>query len=286
MSLTEDFRKTMSERFRANDERLQKFIDKFLVEGLAKISGVDEFQRRADVELGGLNMTVPSELDTFFKKLQIDVNVFHSKFEDQGKKYLIVSNHPTGMFDGFFIQKAFHALGIKGKIIGDDIMSRFEHMRDAYIGLSIRDADKSRVSQLRRLKNEIKNGSNVAMFPAGSVSYYDFLNQRVREYDWNQGFIEIAQSNNLEIIPVYIDAQMSNRFYFFKKVYKDIASLLLFRENINLIDKYKNKTINVYVGRPISSTTLEADTFVSGQFKELCENLKYQKYDLVNTVRV
>ena len=52
-------------------------------------------------------------------------------------------------------------------------MNSVPQMKDSYIGLSTRNEGKSRIAQLRRLKKELQSGTNLSLFPSGSVSKFN-----------------------------------------------------------------------------------------------------------------
>lgn len=276
MSLSEEFTKTLSERFKTKNNFLNKVLNITLVKLLKKISGVEMYQQICDTKLKGLFVAEPKDLDLLFKNLDFKTSVYYNPIES--KQYLIVSNHPTGPLEGVFIQKIFHTINIKGKLMGDDIMSGVEQMKDAYIGVSIRVDGKSRIAQLRAIKKEIKNGISLALFPAGSVSHFDLKQRKICDYEWDIGFIEMAKSNNLDILPVFIDANLSLTHYILKEIYSDISSLRLFRESKKFLDRNKGKEIEIYIGNPISSKDIEANKESAQKIQKICENLKYQSY--------
>lgn len=281
MGLKIEFEKTMREKFIGDfvDPSSNKgiFLERVFLPLLAKISGVANYEKICDEKLSNLSVANPEDLNVIFKNLNLNSKIYLNKF-DLNKQYIVVCNHPTGPLDGLFIQKVFHILGIKGKLLGDDIMTGLKQMKDAYIGLSTRIGGKSRISQLRALKKEIKNGHSLALFPAGSVSHFDLKQKKICEYKWNLGFIEIAKSNNLDILPVYIDANLSVWHYFFKFIYSDIASLRLFRESKKFIDRNQGNYINIYIGNPIEVSDLDATKENASKIQNICENLKYQTY--------
>ena len=281
MSLSEEFTKTLSQKFKTGNKKIDDIIDATLIKMLKNISGVEMYQDICDVTLKGLSVANPDDLNKIFERLEFKPVVYSNKIENIQKQYIVVSNHPTGPLEGIFIQKIFNHLGLRGKLMGDDIMSGVEQMRDAYIGLSIRVDGKSRITQLRTIKKEIKNGLSLALFPAASVSHFDINQMKICDYKWTPGFIEMAKSNNLDILPVYIDANLSVLHYIFKEIYEDISSLRLFRESKKFIDQNKGKTIELYIGQPISSKDLESNDECAKKIQEISENLMFQSYNTI-----
>lgn len=281
MSLSVQFEKILFEKFKTGNEKLDPIIKATLIKALKSISGVDLYEKICDNVAYNLSIANQDHLKIIFEKLKIKPVVYLNEIENKNKQYLIVSNHPTGPLDGVFVQKILGSLDLQGKIVGDDIMAGLDQLKDGYIGLSIRSDGKSKIAQLRKLKKEILNGFSIVLFPAGSVSHFSIKEKRITDYDWEPGFIHIAKSNNLDIIPVYIDSNLSIFHYIFKEIYADLSSLRLFRESISFINRNSGKTIEFYVGQPIKSNEIEPTTEDAQKIKEICENLMFQSYNKI-----
>lgn len=278
MSLSEEFEKTLFEKFKTGNEKLDHIIKATLIKLLKNISGVDMYQKICDETFCGLSITNSNDLDKIFERLKFKPVVYSNDIENMNKQYIVVSNHPTGPLEGIFIQKIFDTIGLQGKLMGDDVMSGVHQMKDVYIGLSIRSDGKSRIAQLRKIKKEILNGFSLALFPAGAVSHFSLKDKKITDYEWQPGFIEMAKSNNLDILPIYIDANLSIFHYLFKELYEDISSLRLFRESKMFVDRNNGKTVELYIGQPIKSSELESTFEDAQKIKEICENLMFQSY--------
>ena len=284
MGLTSEFEKTLSEKFIGTSERSSSksiLVERVLIPLLTKLSGVEDCEEICDEKLIGLSCAKPEDLEEIVSRLGFKVRIHSNSHFNLKSQYIVVSNHPTGPQDGIFMQKIFNHLGLRGKTMGDDIMSGVAQLKDSYIGISTRVNGKSRISQLRAVKKEISSGLSLGLFPAGSVSHFDFKNLRVKESEWHPGFIEMAKSNNLDILPVFIDTNLSVLYYFFKLVYSDISSLRLFKESRKFIDRNKGKHINIYIGNPIEIQALKSIKEDAKKIQDICENLKYQSYSEV-----
>jgi len=278
MSLSEEFEKTLFEKFKTGNEKLDPIIKATLVKLLKNISGVDMYQKICDEMLYGLSVANPNDLDKIFERLGFKPVVYSNDIENMNiyqKELEITQKNKNQITTN---KKIFNTIGLRGKLMGDDIMSGVDQMKDAYIGLSIRVDGKSRIAQLRKIKKEILNGLSLALFPAGSVSHFSLKDKKITDYEWQPGFIEMAKSNNLDILPVYIDANLSMFHYLFKELYEDISSLRLFRESKMFIDRNNGKTVELYIGQPIKSSELQSTLEDAQKVKEICENLMFQSY--------
>jgi hypothetical protein len=67
MSLSEEFTKTLYQKFKTNNEKINLIIDATLIKLLKKISGVEMYQEICDSTLHGLSVANPSDLDKIFE---------------------------------------------------------------------------------------------------------------------------------------------------------------------------------------------------------------------------
>jgi putative hemolysin len=244
---------------------------------LVNLSGAEEYEKRCDA-FAKRSIANPEDLQYVFKELGINVRIHWNVAPT--KQSLFTFNHPTGPTDGIFVQQIVQHFGLQGKVLGDEVMAEVEQIKDAYIPISIRsDNSHKRLAQLRNLKREVRSGQSLILFPAGSVSKMDWVHRIIEEYPWETGFLELAKSNSLDIIPCYIDIGLSNKYYMTKSIYADLSSLILFREGVKLIDSQKGKTIDIYVGDPTSYNNVECNERFAKKFKNECELLKFQSYD-------
>ena len=283
MSLTEDFKKTISEKIKSDNNNINYLINKVIVPILTEISGVKDYEKYSETHLKGLYVVKKEDLDEIFNRLGFDTRILLNSFPDKNKRYMIVSNHPTGPLEGLFVQRVFHTLDIPGKLIGDDIMGNFEQMKDCYLGLSIRVDGKSRLAQIRKIKKEVSNGINLAIFPSGSVSKFSFKNGRPSEFKWDKGFIDLAKSNNLDILPIHIKANLSPLHYLLKSHDKlqDLSSLRLFKESLLFVENNKNQKIDICIGDPISIDSIVSDEKSAKHIQNICESLIFKSYSII-----
>lgn len=98
---------------------------------LVKLSGFDECVRWLS-QFGSAG--VKEELDEMFSTLNIKVRLHYNQTSE--KHAVFVFNHPTGPFDHAFVQHAFHFFGLKGSVLGDEIMEDLLFVRGMCIFLS------------------------------------------------------------------------------------------------------------------------------------------------------
>ena len=262
-SLKEPFEKTLKDLVGSN---------KFVLYLLEKISGVDPFGEWISAYD---SVSTKENIECFFKSIDTNVKV-HWNIPPE-KQCIFAFNHPTGPFDGMFVHKTIHTFNLKAKLIGEEIMGTLDVLRDCYIPISFRSKNKKQ-NIIEIVNNEIKKGYSIALFPGGTVAKKENLFNGINEYPWKKGVLRFAKENNLQIVPCFTDAELSLPFYLFKKIHSDLATLILFRENLKAVKKYMGKTVNIYVGDPILHENIEVTDEYVRSLQNICENLKYQVY--------
>jgi putative hemolysin len=116
-------------------------------------------------------------------------------------------------------------------------------------------------------------------FPAGLCSRRQKIGE-IRDLDWKSTAITQARKNQRDIIPTYIDAYNSNRFYnraYWRKKLRIKVNI----EQLFLVDEMYNfdgKPIKITFGKPIPYNTFDK-RFNDRKWAEL---LKQHVYELKN----
>jgi len=110
---------------------------------------------------------------------------------------------------------------------------------------------------LTELNNLFASEQAVFVFPAGLVS----RKKRgvVKDLDWQKTFITRSKKFERNVIPVFIDGELTNRFYRIANFRKFIG-IKANIEMLYLVDelfKQRNKTITIKFGKPIPYATFD-----------------------------
>lgn len=285
MSLKKIFEKNLREKLVNNipsSDIRSILFERVALPILTKISGVSEYEEWSK-QFNDKNASKQDDLNDVMKKLGLKVRLhWNESEEDTDKQNMFIFNHPTGPLEAIFAQYVVQHMGLKGKIIGDEILSEIELIKDCYIPLSIRSGENSsgrKLAQLRNLKREVRLGHSLIIFPSGAVSKKDIFNQQILEYDWQTGFLELSKSNLLNLIPCYIDARLSLRYYIVKYINKDMSSLILFRECLDFLKRNNGNIIDVYIGKQIHHNSFDVTNENASKFQSICEALKFKLYN-------
>ena len=138
MSLKSLFEKTLRKKFIADlppEDNKAVFFERIVIPLLSKISGVEDYENWAK-KFYIKNVAKQEDLQDVFKDLGLRVRLHWNV--PPGKQSAFVFNHPTGPLEGLFVQQVVQHFNLNGKLLGDEIMSAVDTIKDVYIPLSVR----------------------------------------------------------------------------------------------------------------------------------------------------
>ncbi len=106
----------------------------------------------------------------------------------------------------------------------------------------------------------IKDPGPILVFPAGFCSRY-LSNGVLFDYEWKSTFIKLARTYHRPLVPLYIEARNSRRFYRLSKL-RQMLGIKSSPESILLVDemfRQNGSTITCTVGKPIDWHLLTPD---------------------------
>jgi len=169
---------------------------------------------------------------------------------DQGR-FIFVSNHPLGAFDGISYINILGHRYPKFKVIVNDLLMYIVALQPNFLP----------VNTLGRQKREDMEAVNAAYndpdtqilsFPAGFCSR--FIGGRIQDIEWKKSVITQAIETQRDIIPMYFEGRNSLFFYgleWFRRVLGmkfNIGLILLPRQ---MMKTAQNKTFTIHIGKPI-----------------------------------
>ncbi len=116
----------------------------------------------------------------------------------------------------------------------------------------------------------------IMTFPAGEVARK--YKGKLDDGKWHKSFIRHSVEFKRDIIPVFIDAENSKKFYRTANIRRTLrlkADIELFLLPQELV-KQKNKTINVIFGEPVPYTTFDK----SKELNDWAQEIKKTVYNL------
>ncbi|NPA67371.1 MAG: glycerol acyltransferase [Chlorobi bacterium] len=250
---TEIFKVDIEKVIRSQKARYIKNMPGFAVRYIKKIIREDELNKIT--EYAG-----NTEGIEFIKRCTEYLNIkcnFYDKdnIPDKGR-FIFACNHPLGGIDFFAAILSISENYDKIKVIANELLMHVKPLREIFLPVNVfgKSSEKAKEAILKAMASE---DIQIMTFPAGEVARK--YNGKPDDGEWHRSFIRNAVEFKRDIIPVFIDAENSEKFYRTANIRKmlglkwDIELFLLPQELV----KQKNKTINVIFGKPISYQTFD-----------------------------
>lgn len=175
-----------------------------------------------------------------------------------GGRYLFVSNHPLGAFDGMCYISILGSKYRKFKFIVNDMLMQLVNLRPVFLPVSTtgrqQRADMEAVSRAF-----MSDDVQLATFPAGFCSRW--IDGRVQDTEWRKSAVTQAVSAQRDIVPMFFEGRNSATFYaveFLRRklgIKFNIGLPLLPRQMVRVS---RGKHYRIFIGRPIPYTKFDA----------------------------
>jgi putative hemolysin len=246
-------KKTISVRdvFEKKNSRLAKIIPGFVYNYLSKIVHEDESNEilYENKDKFGLDFVSAS-----LRKLNTKIEIFGIENIPKTGKVTLISNHPLGGLDGLALMDTVGKVRKDLYFLANDILMILPNLNPLFVPVNKHGSNQ----EYRAVLNKSFSEENIILiFPAGLVSRK--INNKVQDLEWKYSFLTQSKRNERNILPVYIEAQNSKRFYNLANWRKKLG-IKINLEMFFLVDelfKFKNKTIKIYIGKPISYKVID-----------------------------
>lgn len=189
-------------------------------------------------------------------------------------RYLFASNHPFGGMDGVILaQEIARHLGGEVRSISNDLLLFVEPLRPLFLPIN-KHGRQSREGA-RIFEETFAGNIPIQTFPAGLCSRR--IKGEITDLEWHPNFVKKAIQHQRDVVPVYVEGKLSNRFYNianFRKFFGIKANI----EMLYLVDemfKQKGKHIVLHIGEPIKWQTL-ADMPSNPERVQYVRNIVYR----------
>ena len=173
----------------------------------------------------------------------------------QDGRFIFVSNHPLGGFDGMMIISEISRSFPNLKVLANDILCQIENMDGIFVPINKHGAQAT--ENVRRIKSMFESDVQVMSFPAGLVSRRN--KGVIRDVKWQKSIITKARQTKRDIIPMHVSGRCSNFFYNlanlrkFLKIKVNLEMFFLPNESY----KHRNKHFVITFGKPIPYQTFD-----------------------------
>ena len=251
--------------------KLAKFLPKFVYNWLNKLLHVDEVNEFLYVNRDYHGVDFATQV---VKRFNPELTVFGTEHITSDGRFLVAANHPLGGLDGVALISTVGQIRPDVLFPVNDILTLLVNLQPVFVGINKYGGNSSNV---QNLTDAFAGNRLILFFPAGLCSRRQ-KNREICDLDWKSTVITQARKNQRDIIPTYIDARNSNRFYnraYWRKklgIKANIEQLFLVDEMFN----FEGKPIHITFGKPIPYSTFDK-RFNDRKWAEL---LKQHVYDL------
>jgi putative hemolysin len=155
-------------------------------------------------------------------------------------KVIVIANHPIGILDGLALLKLVHEVRSDVKIVANDLLMSIQPLRSCM--LPVRNmTGNSKKQHIQPIHTALASEEAVIMFPAGEVSRFGI--RGVRDGQWQQGFLKMAERAKAPVLPIHINGYNSIPFYLASLFIKPLSTIMLVGEMFHQREKQLRMTI-------------------------------------------
>lgn len=255
----------------SKNPKLLKRLPKFIINYLKRIIHQEEINQilLENKEVFGSDFCID-----IIKRFNIKVITHGLENIPKNEGVIFVSNHPLGGMDAMAIVSEISPIRDDINFIVNDLLLSLKNLKGMFVGVD-KHANNAKES-LQKVNELFASDKAVFLFPAGLVSRKK--KGKVIDLDWKKTFVSRAKKYNKKIVPVHIDGELTNFFYRLSRL-REMVGIKANIEMLYLADqlfKQKNKTMNLYIGKPILPESLDS----SKNDKLLAEDIKNISYNL------
>jgi putative hemolysin len=256
---------------KSKNPRLLKWLPNFVIKYLERILHQDEINEFLENHPDDKGVDFCSSV---IKDFNITTSIKGLENIPKSGGLVLAMNHPLGGMDAIALVDALKDIRPDVKFIVNDILLSLEPMKELFVGVNKH--GKNSLKGLKDIDQLFSSGNLVCIFPAGLVSRK--TNGIVQDLEWKKTFVNLARKNNIPILPVHINGQLSNFFYRLS----NFRTKLGIKANIEMLylsdelHKQKNAQMTFTIGELIPVETLDK----SKSPKAWAEEIRKKVYQL------
>ncbi len=256
---------------RSKAPKASRYVPRFVMNYLKRIIHQQELN---EAMARGWEASPQEFIHIAFEILQVKYTIEGLEELDPEGRYLFASNHPFGGMDGMMLaDKLIDHFG-DVRVIVNDLLMHMEPLRPLWIPVNKHGAQNS--DYARRFEEALYGETPVLTFPAGLCSRRH--KGVVSDLPWRTNFIKKAHQTHREVVPVFVEGELSNFFYRLANLRTGLG-IKFNIEMLYLVDEMfgqKGKTFSIRVGKPIPLSDLQG----VGNVREQTEYVRQQVYAL------
>jgi putative hemolysin len=257
--------------------KLVKRLPRFIVNHLKRVIKQDELNRQLD------HLRDKHDIDfiqAHIDYLNINIKSYGLENLDENGRYIFVCNHPLGAIDFYAVLIPLRKKYPVVKALANDILLNLKNLKNLFLPVNVFGRNPAEYHQL--INQAYGSDIQIITFPSGEVSRK--RGKEIADGTWHRSFVRNAANYQRNVVPVYIHARNSDRFYRLGSYRKRLGIKLNF-ELFLLPDemiRQRNKTIQVAFGRPIPWQHFDE----SKPHIEWAQEVKHIVYSLKNTYQL
>lgn len=163
--------------------------------------------------------------------------------------FISVANHPYGAIESLALLSILVKKRPETLFMGNFLLKKVPNLADHIIAVNpfenIQHA--SSISGLKTTLSVLKQGTPVAIFPAGEVSNYCLKQKQITDKEWHPVVGKIISKANQPILPIYFHGNNGLLFSLVRYIHPSLQTVLLFSQLFNK----KGHQLQVRIGKPI-----------------------------------
>ncbi|MDE6861500.1 MAG: 1-acyl-sn-glycerol-3-phosphate acyltransferase [Alistipes sp.] len=213
-------------------------------------------------------------LHRFIDSLQVTYTVEGMGRLNSDGRYIIASNHPFGGLDGVILAATMiDRFGDVGVVV-NDLLSEIRPLESIWIPVNTRGVQRS--GNVVRFEQVLRSNKPVVTFPAGLCSRR--RGGRVRDTEWHSSFVKRAIMHERDIVPVYVDGRLSDRFYRMADMRRRLGigfNLEMLRLPAEMFSQ-RGQHITIRMGKPLSYRDIRH----SESTHDVCRKVRAKVYEM------
>lgn len=230
-----------------------RYVPRFVINYLKRILHVEQIN--AVIERHW-NSSPQTFIHAAFETLGVSYTIEGLDRLPREGRYLFASNHPFGGMDGMMLaDKLIDHFG-DARVIVNDLLMHIDPLRPLWVPVNKHGSQ--RADYARRFDEVLYGELPVLTFPAGLCSRRK--GGVVSDTPWKTNFVKKAHATHREIVPVYVEGELSKRFYRLA----NLRTKLGVKFNIEMLYlademfRQRGQHFRIRVGSPISLSDLHS----------------------------
>ncbi|MCX2584617.1 1-acyl-sn-glycerol-3-phosphate acyltransferase [Pedobacter sp. MR22-3] len=163
--------------------------------------------------------------------------------------FIAIANHPYGAIESLALLSTLANHRPDTMFMGNFLLKKIPNLEKCIIAVNPFEKvqDSSSISGLKITLKVLKDGSPVAIFPAGEVSSYKFRKNQITDKEWHPVVGKIISKANVPVLPIYFHGNNGIFFSLLKLIHPSLQTAKLISELFN-----KNgHQLKISIGKPI-----------------------------------